>query len=114
VSGDGRLFFPTLESNHTLLVLDTATDKMLKTIKLSGLLNRCAATPDDRYASVPIRGGDHLDLVDVAKDKVVENLPVKVPHKAREHVRQIEATQANRDGLPEEREAWVRRLVLRR
>jgi hypothetical protein len=26
VSVDGRLFFTTIESNHTLLVLDTATD----------------------------------------------------------------------------------------
>src|SRR5205823_3114313 len=31
-SADGRLFFTTIESDHTLLVLDTATDKVLKTV----------------------------------------------------------------------------------
>ncbi len=80
VSADGRLFFTTVESDHTLLVFDTATDKVVKTVKLSGLPNQCAATPDGRYVGVPIRGGDSLDLVDVGEGKVVKNLPVKVPH----------------------------------
>ena len=79
-SADGRLFFTTIESDHTLLVFDTATDKVLKTIKLSGLPNQCAATPDGKLVGVPIRGGDSLDLVDVGKAAVVKNLPVKVPH----------------------------------
>jgi YVTN family beta-propeller protein len=80
VSADGRLFFTPSESNHTLPVLDTATDKVLKTIKLSGLPNPCAASPDGRYVGVPIRGGDSLDIVEVGKDKVVKSLPEKVPH----------------------------------
>jgi YVTN family beta-propeller protein len=79
-SADGRLFFTTIESDHTLLVFDTATDKVLKTVKLSGLPNQCAATPDGKLVGVPIRGGDSLDIVDVARGKVVKNLPVKVPH----------------------------------
>src|SRR5262245_50298343 len=79
-SADGRLFFTTIESDHTLLVFDTATDKVLKAVKLSGLPNQCAATPDGKLVGVPIRGGDSLDLIDVARGKVVKNLPVKVPH----------------------------------
>ena len=97
-----------------MLVLDTASDQLLKRVKLSGLPNQCAATPDGQIVGVPIRGGDRLDLVDVAKGKVVKSLPVKVPHKAPVHVWRIEATEANRDGLPGEREASVRRFVLRR
>ena len=29
---------------------------------------------------MPIRGGDSVDLVDVARGKVVKNLPIKVLH----------------------------------
>jgi DNA-binding beta-propeller fold protein YncE len=87
VLGDGRLFFTTVESDHTLFVLDTATDKVLKTTKLSGLPNQCAATPDGRYVGVPIRGSDSLDLVDVGKDKVVKSLSGKVPHNCYRHGR---------------------------
>src|SRR5262249_28415093 len=64
----------------TLLVFDTATDRPLRTVKLSGLPNQCAATPDGKFVGVPIRGGDSLDIVDVGKGAVVKNLPVKVPH----------------------------------
>jgi YVTN family beta-propeller protein len=85
VSADGRLFFTTIESDHTLLVFDTATDKVLKTVKLSGLPNQCAATPDGKLVGVPIRGGDSLDLVDIGKGAVVKNLPVKVPHNCYNH-----------------------------
>jgi len=84
---DGRLLFTTVESDHTLLVLDTATDKVIKSIKLSGLPNQCAATPDGKFVGVPIRGGDSLDLVDVALGKVVKNLPIKVPHNCYNHGR---------------------------
>src|SRR5262245_43307620 len=37
VSGDGRRFFTTVESDHTLRVIDTATDKVLRSVRLSGL-----------------------------------------------------------------------------
>jgi YVTN family beta-propeller protein len=80
VSADGRRFFSSIESDHTLLIIDTATDKILQSIKLTGLPNQCAVTPDSKHVGVPIRGADCVDLVDVAAGKVVKSLPVKVPH----------------------------------
>src|SRR5262249_37093672 len=77
---DGRRLFTTIEGDHTLRIIDTATDQVVKSVKLSGLPNQCAATPDGRLVGVPIRGGDSVDLVDVDEGKVVKNLPVKVPH----------------------------------
>src|SRR5205823_14434260 len=65
---------------NTLLVLDTATDKVLRTVKLSERPNQCAVTPDGKFVGVPIRGGDSVDLVDVEQGKVVKTLPVKLPH----------------------------------
>jgi YVTN family beta-propeller protein len=79
-SADGRLFFTSVEGDHTLRVIDTATDKMVKSIPLSGLPNQCAVTPDGRFVGVPIRGGNSVDLVDMTQGKVVKNLPIQVPH----------------------------------
>ena len=79
-SADGRLFFTTIEGDHTLRVIDTATDRIIKTVKLSGLPNQCAVTPDGKFVGVPIRGGDSVDIIDVAAGKIIKNLPVKVPH----------------------------------
>ena len=56
---------------------DTATDKVLRTVKLTGLPNQCAVTPDGKFVGVPIRGADRVDLVDVARGQVVKSLPVK-------------------------------------
>jgi YVTN family beta-propeller protein len=79
-SGDGRRFFTTVEGDHTLLVYDTISDKILRSIKLTGLPNQCAATPDGAWVGVPIRDKGRVDLVNVTKGKVVKSLPVKVPH----------------------------------
>jgi YVTN family beta-propeller protein len=80
VSADGRRLFCSVESDHTLLVIDTARDRVVKSIKLTGLPNQCAVTPDGKWVGVPIRGGDSVDLVHVAQSKVVKNLPIKTPH----------------------------------
>src|SRR5439155_14448707 len=70
----------TVEGDHTLRVIDTANDQIIQSIRLSGLPNQCAVTPDGNFAGVPIRNGDSVDIVDVAAGKVVKNLPVKAPH----------------------------------
>jgi YVTN family beta-propeller protein len=80
VSGDGRRFFTTVESDNQLLVIDTATDAVLQKVKLSGRPNQCAVTRDGRNVGVPIRDSDSVDIVDVAASRIVRNLPVKVPH----------------------------------
>src|SRR5262249_1763153 len=79
-SADGRRFFTSVEGDRTLLVIDTAADRVLKSIPLSEKPNQCAATPDGRFVGVPIRGGDSVALVDVELGQVVKTLPVKAPH----------------------------------
>src|SRR5262249_35083209 len=71
---------PTAEGDHTLRVIDTATDKVVTTVKLTGLPNQCAVTPDGRFAGVPIRNDGRVDLVDLRQGRVVKSLPVKAPH----------------------------------
>ena len=55
VQRDGRRLFTTSETEHTLIISDTATDKIIAIIKLPGKPNQCAVTPDGRYVAVSIR-----------------------------------------------------------
>ena len=71
-----------MESDHTLRIIDTATQQTIGTVKVSGRPNQCAATPDGKYVAVPIRDGDSVDIVDVAEQKIVKSLPIKEPHNA--------------------------------
>ncbi len=83
LQADGRRLFTTVESDNTLRVIDTTTDKVIATIKLTGNRpNQCAVTPDGKYVAVPLRQGDGVDIIDVAQEKVVKTLPVKTPHNA--------------------------------
>ena len=82
VQGDGRRLFATVESDNTLREIDTATDKIIATIKLTGRPNQCAVTPNGRYVVVPIRDRDAADIIDVTQKKVVKTLPIRKPHNA--------------------------------
>src|SRR5580698_5265498 len=46
---DGRRAFATIESEHTLKVIDTKTNTVADSIALPGQPNECAATNDGRY-----------------------------------------------------------------
>jgi len=80
VQADGRRLFTTVESNNTLRLINTATNQIETTVKLTGRPNQCAVTPDGKYVAVPIRDGNSVDIVDVTQRKVVKTLPVKMPH----------------------------------
>jgi len=82
VQQDGTRLFTTSEGDKTLRVFDTSTGKRLSEITLTGRPNQCAVTPDGKYAAVPIRDTDSVDIVDVAQQRVVKTLPVKAPHNA--------------------------------
>jgi YVTN family beta-propeller protein len=83
LQGDGRRLFATVESDNTLRVVDTATNKQISSIKLSGVRpNQCAVTPDGKYVAVPLRQGDGVDIIDTIQEKVVKTLPIKTPHNA--------------------------------
>lgn len=81
VQPDGKRLFATVESDHTLRIVDVRTGET-KTVRVSGRPNQVAVTPDGKYAAVPIRDGDKVDIVDVAKGEVVKSLPIKEPHNA--------------------------------
>jgi YVTN family beta-propeller protein len=81
VQPDGKVMFATVESDHTLRIVDTKTRQM-NSVKLSGRPNQIAVTPDGKYVVVPIRDGDTVDIVDAAKREVVKSLPIKEPHNA--------------------------------
>jgi|SRR5690348_130373 len=82
VQADGARLFSTSESDNTLRIFDTSTDKLISEIKLTGRPNQCAVTPDGKYVAIPIRDKDSVDIVAVAQQKVVKTLPVKAPHNA--------------------------------
>jgi YVTN family beta-propeller protein len=77
---DGRRLFTTSEIDHTLVISDTETHRIIGTVKLPGKPNQCAVTPDGRYVTVPIRDGDSVAIVDVNEQKIVKLLPIKEPH----------------------------------
>ena len=79
---DGKLLAVTVESDHSLRLIDTRTSLTTAVIKLSGKPNQCAMTPDGRYIVVPIRDGDRVDIVDVGLKQIVKELPIKEPHNA--------------------------------
>ena len=81
VEPNGKRLFATVESDHTLRIVDTKTYQ-ITTVKVSGRPNQVAVTPDGKYAVVPIRDGDKVDIVDVAKAEVVKSLPIREPHNA--------------------------------
>ena len=76
----GDKIFSTIESDHTLKVIDAAGDEIVESIPLTGRPNQCASTPDGHYVGVPIRDGNSVDIVDTIEKKVVKVLPVSVPH----------------------------------
>lgn len=78
----GRYLFATVESDHTLRIIDTRTDRAMAAVALTGRPNQCAATPDGKYVVVPIRDGNSVDIVDVPQQRVVKVLPISVPHNA--------------------------------
>jgi len=79
--GDGRKAFVTIESNHTLRVLDTKTNTITDTIELPGRPNECAATIDGRYVVVPLlEPANSAVIIDMTQKKIVKTLPLRHPH----------------------------------
>lgn len=78
---DGRRAFATIESEHSLKVIDTRTNTVTDTIPLGGQPNECAATNDGRYVVVPLLAPVNASVVvDVAQKKVVKSFPTRHPH----------------------------------
>lgn len=78
---DGRRAFATIESEHSLKVIDTRTNEVTDTIPLGGQPNECAATNDGRYVVVPLLAPVNMSVVvDVAQKKIVKSFKTVHPH----------------------------------
>src|SRR6202795_2269154 len=82
VSPDATRLFVTVESDHSLRIVDTATRTTLGSVSLSGRPNQCASSGDGKYVAVPIRDKDNVEIIDIAQQKNVKSLPIKEPHNA--------------------------------
>src|SRR3954463_16393471 len=68
---DGRRAFATIESEHSLKVIDTKTSTVTDTIPLGGQPNECAATSDGHYVVVPLLApANSAVIVDMAARKI--------------------------------------------
>jgi YVTN family beta-propeller protein len=78
---DGRRAFATIESEHSLKVIDTKTNEVTDTIPLGGQPNECAATSNGRYVVVPLLAPVNASVVvDVEQKKVVKSFKTVHPH----------------------------------
>jgi YVTN family beta-propeller protein len=79
--GDGRRAFATIESNHTLQVIDTQKNAVIDTVQLPGQPNECAATTDGHYVVVPLLApANSAVIIDMTQKKIVKTLPLRHPH----------------------------------
>ncbi|HEU0096133.1 MAG TPA: YncE family protein [Rhizomicrobium sp.] len=79
--GDGRRAFATIESEHSLKVIDTQKNAVIDSIALPGQPNECAATTDGKYVVVPLLApANGAVIIDMAQKKIVKTLKVAHPH----------------------------------
>src|SRR6185295_16101171 len=71
VAGDG---------SSSLNVIDTATDRVTKTLDVGKKPNGITLTPDGKLLLVTLYGEDRIALVDTATNDVVGTIPVPKPH----------------------------------
>ena len=78
---DGRKAFATIESEHTLKVIDTKTNKVTDSIALPGQPNECAATTDGHYVVVPLLApANSAVIIDMTSKQIVKTIEVRHPH----------------------------------
>ncbi|HEY4077011.1 MAG TPA: hypothetical protein VGM26_08770 [Rhizomicrobium sp.] len=79
--GDGRRAFATIESEHSLKVIDTKKNVVTDTIALPGQPNECAATADGHYVVVPLLApANSAVVIDMREKKIVKTFEVRHPH----------------------------------
>jgi YVTN family beta-propeller protein len=78
---DGRRVYATIESDHTVRVIDTANNTQIDTIPLPGQPNECAITADGHYLVVPLLApANSAVIIDTGTKQVVKTLPLRHPH----------------------------------
>ena len=80
ISRDGSTVYVTGDGSSSLNVIDTATDRVTKTIEVGQKPNGITLTPDGKLLLVTVYGQDRIALVDTATNEVVGTIPVPKPH----------------------------------
>jgi YVTN family beta-propeller protein len=78
---DGHRAYVTIESNHTVQVIDTASNTVVDNIPLPGQPNECAVTRDGHYIVVPLlEPANSAVIIDTGTKRVVKTLRLRHPH----------------------------------
>jgi YVTN family beta-propeller protein len=80
ITQDGRTVYVSGDGSSSVDVIDTATDKVVKTINVGKAPNGVALTPDDRLLVVTVYGEDRIAFIDTSTQTVVANMAVPKPH----------------------------------
>lgn len=81
ISKDGKHLYVTCEANKALVVIDTETKKVARSIKTNqDVSHMVALSPDETRAYITNMGSDTVTVIDLKKNALVTNIPVsKVP-----------------------------------
>jgi len=69
--------YVTAETNNTVSVLDAKTGRLLHTLHVGDNPRTIAFTPDGTHAWVSAEAGGNVTIIDVAKDSVVGQFPIR-------------------------------------
>jgi YVTN family beta-propeller protein len=72
--------FATVESDKSLKVIDTKSDRIIDVIQLTGEPNQCASTPDGHYVAVPEYTQDRIEIADMPRKRIAAVLGIPHPH----------------------------------
>jgi YVTN family beta-propeller protein len=78
---DGRYLYTTLRRKNRIVVVDTATDKIVATIPQKAYPDLVAMEPAGRHAFVTNRWADLVSVIDLTTHTQIRTIPVgKAPH----------------------------------
>lgn len=76
LSRDGKRLFVACEASDSLIVIDTASRKIIKEITVQNLPHGVCLTPDEKQILVSNRGTDTVSIIDAASYTVLKHIAV--------------------------------------
>jgi YVTN family beta-propeller protein len=77
---DGHKVYVSSDGASTVSVIDTQTDKIVRSIEVGPNPHGLAISPDGRQVLVGAFGTNQVLLIDTSTDQIVRRLPVPMPH----------------------------------
>jgi YVTN family beta-propeller protein len=72
---DGRLLYAAAGENKAILKIDTATNKVIGTVPVPGIVHESTLTLDGKYLYVTLRKANKLVVIRTEDDKIVATIP---------------------------------------